>query len=70
MFGRQPQRDLCEDEKIGSKPPGSSESGSIPPLFPARRKRRRKRNPLPGGFKLGYPVSGGYKYEGLAFQVE
>jgi hypothetical protein len=38
-------------------------------LSPASRKRRRKRNPVPGGIIGGQPVLGRYKYWDLALQV-
>jgi hypothetical protein len=38
-------------------------------LSPASRRRRRKRNLVPGGI-IGNPVPGGYEYGDLAFHVE
>jgi hypothetical protein len=35
---------------------------------PASRRRRRKRNPVPGGI-LGHPVTGGHKYRDLVLQI-
>jgi hypothetical protein len=36
---------------------------------PASRRKRRKGNPLPEGYNLSHPVTGGHIYSDLAFQM-